>query len=57
MRGGQHVEPMLAGPRTLSFCTACGEHTPHEWVEGHGVVAKICVRCVERELTRLLNQD
>lgn len=57
MRVGQHVEPMLDGPRTLSFCTACGEHTPHEWVEGHGVVAKICVRCVERELTRLLNQD
>jgi hypothetical protein len=57
MRYGQHGEPAKGAPRTLSFCAACGEHTPHEWVEGGGVVAKICVWCVERDLTNLLNQD
>jgi hypothetical protein len=57
MRGGQRGEPMLGAPRTLSFCTACGEYTPHEWVKGDGVVAKICVRCIELELTNLLGKD
>ena len=57
MRAAPPVEPMLAPPRMLSFCAACGEHTPHELLEGDGVVAKICVRCAERELTNLLNRD
>jgi hypothetical protein len=57
MRGGQHGELLLGAPRTLSFCKVCGEHTSHEWVEGDGVVAKICVRCIERELTNLLGRD
>jgi hypothetical protein len=57
MRGRQHGEATAGAPRTLSFCVACGEYTPHEWVEGGGVVAKVCVRCVNRELTNLLSQD
>jgi hypothetical protein len=57
MCGGHNREPMLGAPRTLSLCTVCGEYTPHEWVEGDGVVAKICVRCIERELTNLLGRD
>ena len=56
MRGGLQ-ESTLAAPRTLSFCAVCGEYTPHELLEGDGVIAKICVRCVERELTDLLNRD
>ncbi|MBZ5586264.1 MAG: hypothetical protein LAQ30_29580 [Acidobacteriia bacterium] len=51
------VEPLLAAPRTLSFCAACGEHTPHELVQGDGVIAKVCVRCAERALTNLLGRD
>jgi hypothetical protein len=57
MGGGWHGEPIRGAPRTLSYCRACGEHTPHEWVEGDGVVAKVCTRCVERDLTALLRQD
>jgi hypothetical protein len=57
MRGGQNGETMLAGPRTLPFCAVCGEYTPHEWIGGDGVVAKVCVPCVEHDLTNLLNQD
>jgi hypothetical protein len=56
MLAGQQGE-MPGAPRTLSFCTACAEYTPHEWVEGDGVVAKVCIRCVERDLTHLLNRD
>jgi hypothetical protein len=44
---------MLGLPRTLSFCTACGEHTPHEWVEGDGVVAKICINPTPKALNSL----
>ena len=56
MPAGQQGE-MPGAPRILSFCTACGEYTPHEWVEGDGVVAKVCIRCVDRDLTNLLNRD
>ena len=57
MCGEQNGQPMRGAPRTLSFCKTCGEYTPHEWVGGDGVVAKVCVGCVDRDLTNLLGQD
>lgn len=56
MRAGVESDPDLVS-RTISFCEVCGEYTPHEWREGDGVVAKICVRCFERALLDLLERD
>lgn len=53
MCGGHNREPMLGAPRTLSLCTVCGEYTPHEWVEGDGVVAKICINPTPKALNSL----
>jgi hypothetical protein len=38
--------------RILSFCTDCGERTPHEWVGGDGAPAKICLQCVLSNFTK-----
>jgi hypothetical protein len=50
------LETAAAG-RTISFCRICGKHTPHEWREGDGVVAKICISCVERDALYALDRD
>ncbi len=51
------IEPLRQPPRTLCYCVSCGEHTPHELLEGEGIVAKVCVRCAERQLTDMLARD
>ncbi len=56
MRAALPLESVPA-PRTVAYCAACGEYTPHELMEGDGVVAKICVRCMEHEITDLLGRD
>ncbi len=56
MRAAPPLESVPA-PRTLAYCAACGEYTPHELMEGDGVVAKLCVRCLEHEITDLLERD
>ncbi len=57
MRAASPFEPILEAPRTISYCAACGEYTPHLCCEGDGVVAKICVPCAERQLTEMLGRD
>jgi hypothetical protein len=52
----QEPEPVPAA-RTISFCAVCRGYTPHEWREGDGIVAKICVSCFERSLLDLLDRD
>lgn len=52
----QEPAPVPAG-RTISFCKVCGGYTPHEWREGDGIVAKLCVTCFERDLLELLDRD
>ncbi len=49
-------EKVSAG-RTISFCRTCGKHTRHEWREGDGVVAKICMDCAERDALYALDRD
>ena len=44
-------------PRTLRYCKSCQKHTPHELRTGAGVVAVICVPCLERALNYELDRD
>ena len=54
--GLQQPEPMPV-PRTILFCKACGKHTSHEWLEGDGIVAKICLACIGRDVLYVLERD
>jgi hypothetical protein len=47
--------PML--PKTLRFCKVCEIETPHEVRTGAGVVARICVPCLERARLYDLDRD
>ena len=51
----QAVAPPL--PKTLRFCKACGKETPHEVRSGCGVIAKVCIPCLERALQYELDRD
>jgi len=44
-------------PRTLRYCKVCGRETAHEIRTGAGVIAKICVACLERTLRYELERD
>jgi hypothetical protein len=44
-------------PKTLHYCSACGKETPHEIREGSGVLATICLPCLERALTYELDRE
>ncbi len=50
-------EDTTAVPRIVSFCHACAKETCHELREGDGVIAKVCLSCLERELAYLLDLD
>ncbi len=50
-------EKATAMPKILSFCRACEKQTCHELREGDGVIAKVCLSCLERALTRSLDGD
>jgi hypothetical protein len=51
----QALAPLL--PTTLRFCKVCGEQTPHQVRTGAGVVATICIPCMERTLQYELDRD
>jgi len=40
--------PLL--PRALRYCKACRKETTHEIRAGAGVIARICVACLEKAL-------
>jgi hypothetical protein len=44
-------------PRTIRYCRNCQKHTPHEIREGAGVLAAICVPCIERALSYELDRE
>jgi hypothetical protein len=44
-------------PRTLEYCPVCRKQTPHEIREGDGVLAAICLFCVERALSYEMDRD
>jgi hypothetical protein len=44
-------------PQTLRYCKACGRETAHEIRSGAGVIARICVVCMNRSLHYELDRD
>ena len=44
-------------PKTIRFCKVCEKETPHQLREGSGLVAKICIPCMERALHYELDRD
>ena len=55
--GEGQFEPYQTQPKTIRFCKACQQETPHEVREGGGVVAKLCIPCMERTLYYELDRD
>jgi hypothetical protein len=44
-------------PTTIKFCKICQRETPHQIRGGEGVVAVICIPCLDRALTYELERD
>jgi len=44
-------------PRTLEYCPVCRKQTPHEIREGDGVLAAICICCLERAFAYEMDRD
>ena len=51
----QRVAPPL--PRTRRVCKSCGKETPHQVRSGAGVIATVCIPCLERALQYELDRD
>jgi len=50
-------DPVQAVPRILRFCEFCQKETPHEIRTGSGIIARICLPCLERDLMYELDRD
>ena len=44
-------------PTTIKFCRFCQRETPHQIRGGKGVVAVICIPCLNRALAYELQRD
>jgi len=44
-------------PKTIRLCRTCGKQTPHEVRSGAGVIATVCIPCLERALNYELDRD
>lgn len=44
-------------PKLMKFCKTCRMETPHQIRSGQGVLATICVPCINRSLTYELDRD
>lgn len=44
-------------PRTIKYCKTCQRETPHQIRSGPGVVANICISCLERALSYARERD
>jgi hypothetical protein len=44
-------------PKTLEYRPVCPKQTPHEIREGNGVLAAICLCCLERAFTYEMDRD
>jgi hypothetical protein len=44
-------------PRTIRPCRTCGKPTPHEVRSGSGVIATVCVPCLQKALNYELDRD
>jgi len=51
----QSAAPPL--PRTQRLCKTCGKYTPHQVRSGAGVIATVCIPCLERALQHELDRD
>jgi len=50
-------EPVPAPPKTIRYCKVCRRETPHEILAGSGVVAKVCIPCLEQTERYELDRD
>lgn len=53
----EQPESIPAPPKTIRFCKICDRETPHEVRAGNGIIARICVPCLERERLYDLDRD
>jgi hypothetical protein len=44
-------------PKTIKYCKVCERDTPHQIRDGQGLVARICVLCLNRALIYELDRD
>lgn len=44
-------------PKTLRFCSVCQKETTHEIRSGAGVIAMLCIPCINRSLAYELDRD
>ena len=51
------LEPSKKLPTTIRLCRVCQRETPHQIRFGCGVVAKICVPCLEQSLMNGRGRD
>jgi hypothetical protein len=50
-------ELQMMFPKTVRYCKICQSNTTHEVRANSGVVAKICVECLDRALRYELDRD
>ena len=50
-------EEQVVFPKTVRYCKICQSNTTHEVRANSGVVAKICVACLDRALRYELDRD
>ena len=55
--GHDQFEPAHGVPKTFRFCKVCRKETPHEILANEGVVAYICIPCLEEDLLYELDRD
>jgi len=53
----ERSEPPEVMPKTIRFCRVCQKDTPHEVRSGAGVIARMCIPCLERALTYELDRE
>ena len=53
----QTPEPPAILPKTIRFCRVCQKETQHEVRSGAGVIARMCLPCLERALIYELDRD
>jgi len=50
-------EPPAVMPKTMRYCKVCQKDTPHEVRSGAGVIARMCLPCLERALSYELDRE
>ncbi len=57
MQSLEQQSDRTVAPKIVSFCQVCEKQTCHELREGDGVIAKVCLSCLERALAYSLDGE